>query len=215
MSIHIFDVDHTITRHSTSIQFLFQGIRMGVLPFFPVLSIPAVYARYRLGRLSMHRVDRNVPGLRGTTQEDLRRVADACFHERIRRDLFGDAVSFIRSITESGGEIILATLSVDLVVEPLAELLSARHVIASTLEFRQGLCTGRFAGDPVFSEEKRDQVLGYLASSGVHPGDCTFYSDSVHDLPLLEAVGRPVAVNPDRRLSAHAAHRGWQILCWG
>ena len=55
-------------------------------------------------------------------------------------------------------------------------------------------------------------MLEYLSARGKRPENCSFYSDSILDLPLLEVVGRPVAVNPDRRLACTARRRGWSIL---
>jgi phosphoserine phosphatase len=64
----------------------------------------------------------------------------------------------------------------------------------------------------MFRGEKRNAVLAWLERTGADPRDCSFYSDSAYDLPLLEAVGRPVAVNPDRRLRRIARARGWEIM---
>ena len=63
-----------------------------------------------------------------------------------------------------------------------------------------GPATGRFEGPPLLKEEKKRRVLEFLRARGERPESCAFYSDSILDLPLLEAVGRPVAVNPDARL---------------
>ena len=54
--------------------------------------------------------------------------------------------------------------------------------------------------------------MDLIAQSGHEPTDCSFYSDSIHDLPLLESVGHPVAANPDRRLRKEARRRGWDIV---
>jgi len=211
---HIFDVDHTISRHSTGIHFLYEGIRMGVLPLFPVMTIPAIYLKYRSGRMAHGRVRETIPGLQGKSCEELRRVARECFARRIKHDLFPSAVALIRSIVDRGGHVVLATLSVDIIVEPLAAFLGVDDIIASSFEFDDGICTGRFAGGPMFNVAKRDQVLQFLAERGRRLEDCSFYSDSINDLPLLEAVGHPVAVNPDRKLSAESAARKWSVVSW-
>ena len=63
----------------------------------------------------------------------------------------------------------------------------------------------------MFRREKKARVLSFLAEQAIAPGECSFYSDSIYDLPLLEAVGKPVAVNPDFRLRSIARRRGWQV----
>jgi phosphoserine phosphatase len=107
---------------------------------------------------------------------------------------------------------VLATSSLDFIVAPLATHLGAGGILATTLQFVNGACTGQIAGTPMFRREKKNRVLAYLAQEGVAPSDCSFYSDSIYDLPLLEEVGRPVAVNPDFRLRRIARSRGWPIL---
>src|SRR5208282_6621511 len=108
--------------------------------------------------------------------------------------------------------IVLATSSLDFIVRPLADYIGAESVLASGLELEDGRCTGRLAGAALFGAAKRDAVLAFARSRGVALADCAFYSDSIHDLPLLLEVGEPVAVAPDRRLRREARSRGWPIL---
>ena len=212
--LHFFDVDHTITRHSTGLLFLYQGIRMGLLPVGPLITVPLLYWRYRIGKMDPRTIEQEIPSLRGLKREQIEQVAERCFQERIRKDIFREAEEQIRQLKEEGGEVVFATLSVDLIVKPLAEYLGVRDAVTSSFEFDGDACTGRLEGGPIFNLAKRDQVLQFIAQSGREPEECSFYSDSINDLPLLEAVGTPVAVNPDRRLSEQALERGWQIRRW-
>jgi phosphoserine phosphatase len=76
---------------------------------------------------------------------------------------------------------------------------------------REGRYTGR-AVRALHAENKAERVRELAAERGLDLGACTAYSDSHTDLPFLEAVGRPVVVNPDRRLRTIAAERGWPVL---
>lgn len=212
--LHFFDVDHTITKHSTGLNFLYQGIKMGLLPVAPLITAPLLYWRYRIGNMDPRSIKQEIPSLRGLRREQLEQIAVRCFEERIKSDIFIEAETRIRDLKELGDEVVFATLSVDLIVEPLAEYLGVVDAVTSTFEFSDGACTGGFEGGPIFSLEKRDQVLKFIEATGRDPKDCSFYSDSINDLPLLESVGTPVAVNPDRKLAAVAAKRGWQICRW-
>ena len=107
---------------------------------------------------------------------------------------------------------VLATSSVDIVVQPLAEYLDVDDVIASSLEFVDNTCTGSFLGLPLFEQQKKIKVLEYIQESGCSAADCSFYSDSIYDLPLLQAIGNPVAVNPDSLLKGVARKNDWTIL---
>ncbi|THB65127.1 MAG: HAD-IB family hydrolase, partial [Spirochaetaceae bacterium] len=67
-------------------------------------------------------------------------------------------------------------------------------------------------GPPAFGQEKLNKVIEAANLAGVDLKECSFYSDSIHDRPLLEKVGRPVAANPDHRLERLARKRGWHIM---
>jgi HAD superfamily hydrolase (TIGR01490 family) len=159
-------------------------------------------------------IKQEIPSLRGLKKEQLELIADRCFEERIKADIFREAEACIRDLTGQGGEVVFATLSVDIIVKPLADYLGVKDAVTSSFEFSGDACTGRFEGGPIFNLEKRDQVLRYIEKSGHSAEDCSFYSDSINDLPLLESVGTPVVVNPDRKLSEVADARGWQICRW-
>ncbi len=90
-------------------------------------------------------------------------------------------------------------------------------VLAPRAEVRDGRLTGRIDGPVCFRERKLACVARWLADEGVGTaagGNRHFYSDSINDLPLLEAVSHPVAVNPDARLAEVAQRRGWPVRHW-
>lgn len=210
--MHIFDVDHTITKGSTGRHYINMAINLKVLPRSVLLSIPLVYLRYRLGRLSSAQINRDFPLLVGMKRDLLENVAIETFKQRIKPDIFPMALSYIRNLVQNGEEVAIATSSVDIIVKPLTEFLGIKKVISSSIEFIDGYCTGKFINAPAFSQEKKVEVLKFLEDEGIKASDCAFYSDSIYDLPLLEAVGRPVPTNPDYLLTRHARRMGWEIL---
>ena len=111
--------------------------------------------------------------------------------------------------------IITATNS--FVTAPIAREFGVPHLIATEPEEHGGEFTGRVAGIPCFREGKVKRLEGWLEAQGwTHAmfGESWFYSDSLNDLPLLERVTHPVAVNPDPTLLAHAERSGWKVLQW-
>jgi HAD superfamily hydrolase (TIGR01490 family) len=213
MPVQLFDVDHTIVSGSTGAAFLVTGVRCGVFPPTALGYIPVVGLQLHLGLLRPVSRSRRFSILCGRTRSTLEALALESF-QRLRRRVFPQARTIIQAARERGEKVVLATSSLDLIVRPLAEELGVEDVIASALEFRNGICTGRFVGAPLLGRRKREKVLEHLRLGGVDPRDCVFYSDSVYDLPLLEVVGRPVAVNPDRALRRRAHSRGWPVLRW-
>ena len=209
--IEFFDVDHTLTRRSSGGRYVALAMRRRVLPLRLLVIMPLYTLAYRLGVFRPRERKNGFPFLRGIARETLEKLARDSFEEGLKGDLFPEAVALVRSLKAGGRRVMLATSSLDFIVAPLAEYLSVDGVLATKLEFVDGTCTGRMLGMPMFRREKKDRVLSFLAEEAIKAEECSFYSDSIYDLPLLEAVGKPVAVNPDFRLRRIARRRGWQI----
>lgn len=109
----------------------------------------------------------------------------------------------------------IVTATNDFITTPIARALGVEHLIASELERGPSGFTGRGTGTPAFQGGKITRVKEWLAGMGYDLssfGRSSFYSDSHNDIPLLEAVTHPVAVDPDSTLLAHAKGRGWPVL---
>ncbi len=120
----------------------------------------------------------------------------------------------IQEHRNAGQEIVLVTGSLDFLMDALARELGGARVLAAGLEERDGRFTGRLIGGPVIAEEKRRRMIQYADEHGLDMRQCHAYGDSSADLPMLEAVGFPHAVNPDRKLRAVALKRNWPIHDW-
>ncbi len=210
--IDFFDVDHTLTRRSSGSRFVRLAMRRRILPRRLLFVIAWYSLTYRLGIMRIRAREEGLPPLRGLRRETLEEVARESFEKWLKADLFPGAVKLVQKLHAEGRRVVLATSSLDFIVEPLARDLAVDGVLATTLEFRDGVCTGKLAGNPMFRGGKKAAVLAWLRQNAVEPGSCSFYSDSAYDLPLLEAVGHPVAVNPDRRLRRIARARGWDLM---
>jgi len=137
-------------------------------------------------------------------------VVAAALEEHIRPAVYGEAIELIAAHQAAGEDVVIVSASSEAVVRPIGELLGADHVIATRPVVADGRFTDElefYAYGPIKATAMRElaREQGYdLAASHA-------YSDSVTDLPMLEAVGRPVAVNPDRALRRHAVAHGWEI----
>jgi HAD superfamily hydrolase (TIGR01490 family) len=110
---------------------------------------------------------------------------------------------------------VVITATNSFVTAPIAREFGIEHLIATEPESRDGEFTGNVAGIPCFREGKVSRLQGWLAGRGETLGSFAsswFYSDSFNDLPLLERVTHPVAVDPDERLRAHAQRRNWPVI---
>ena len=109
----------------------------------------------------------------------------------------------------------IVTATNSFITAPIAREFGVPHLVATEPEKRDGRFTGRVSGTPCFREGKIERLREWLSMLGHRLADfeeSTFYSDSQNDLPLLERVSRPVAVDPDEALATEARRRGWAVI---
>jgi HAD superfamily hydrolase (TIGR01490 family) len=212
MSVHLFDVDHTLIKGSTGYYFLAEGLKQGVFSMRQLWRLPFEWARYKLGRANQDFIAQAVAHLAGIDQGAMETLAGGCFSRRVRPGIYAEGARLIRELREKGESVHLATSSFDQLIRPLEAYLSLGDSICSVLEFAQGKTSGRVLGIAPFGENKKLAVAAWLAARSLPPEDAYFYSDSYTDLPTLEFCGHPVAVNPDRILEREAKKRGWPAL---
>ncbi len=151
---------------------------------------------------------------RGLPADEIRAMAGDCFRDVIEPRRFRQTVDCIEEHRRNGHEIVLVTGSIDFIIAPLAEQLAVQHVLAPALIESQGRFTGELDGPPIGDEEKARRIIGFAAEHDIDLARSHAYGDSIADLPMLEAVGHPHVVNPDKRLSAVAGTRGWPVHRW-
>src|SRR4051794_9472499 len=123
------------------------------------------------------------------------------------------ALSLIQRHHAAGRPVVLATTTPQHLIQPLADRLGFDHVIATRYTIGDdGRFDGSITGNFVWSRGKLAAVREWAAREDVDLDESFAYSDSIYDLPLLSAVGRPAAVNPDPRLTVYAVARGWPIV---
>jgi fatty acyl-CoA reductase len=144
---------------------------------------------------------------------ELKRQAQEALPDFIQPRIQNEAVRRIREHKRRGDRVILITSALDFLVEPLQHL--ADEVHAARLVERVGRFTGELAEPPLTADGRASLAARLAADHEVDLKDCHAYGDSLADLPLLELVGHPHAVNPDFRLSREARRRRWPIETWG
>jgi len=207
--IAFLDVDHTLIDGSVSGFFILEAFRRRLFSPLPFLSWPLRLAAYRLGFFNAQVMDRNFSFLVGIPRSELEACAQAAFERSIHPRMRSGVPALVQRLRLEGFQVVIATSAIDILVAPLADYLGIQEVLASSMLFEDGLALGRFSGAFAFGPAKLDRARSYAEDRKIPLSSCTFYSDSIHDRPLLEAVGRPVAVNPDARLKALVRRQGW------
>ena len=122
------------------------------------------------------------------------------------------AETLLQKHRNSGDTLMVITSTNRFVVEPICDKLGVEHLIATELEQKNNQYTGQVSGVPSYKEGKVTRLNQWLKQSDLSMADSSFYSDSINDLPLLEIVDHPVAVDPCSQLRAVALQRGWDII---
>jgi len=210
--VHIFDVDRTVVRKTTTEYFLLAAMRERVIRFSQVSRLPFDWIKYKLARPDMDFIENTIKKLAGIEKADLLRVSENCFEKRVKPNIYSEAARLIAGALEKKERVIFATSSIDFIIRPLEKYFGIEGSVACELEYANGRTTGGMVGRSSFGPNKKIAAQIWLEKNGYKKEEASFYSDSYTDIPLLEYCGNPVAVNPDRILLREARKRGWQIL---
>ena len=148
---------------------------------------------------------------RGWNVQQVQEIVAETLHELIDPLIYDEAASLIEEHHAAGRDVVIVSSSGAELVQPIGEMLGADHVIATRLEAREGCYTGEIEYY-AYGENKAAAIKDLAEAEGYDLERCYAYSDSVTDVPLLEAVGHPSAVNPDRGLRREALARHWPVL---
>lgn len=151
---------------------------------------------------------------RGMTLEDLESWANRKSGDYWRRRLFGEARAAVEWHRERGHKIVLLTGGLMEMVRPLGDLLEVDEVMASRGKVTAGRFTGEMESEPLSGPGKAKAARFWADGSGVDLSESYAYADDMSDLPLLELVGHPIVVNPERRLEKLARAKGWPVRRW-
>ncbi|MCS4504207.1 HAD-IB family hydrolase [Arhodomonas aquaeolei] len=171
------------------------------------------YADYKAGRLDIDAFLRfALRPLAEHPPEQLHAWRERFIAEKIEPIVLPAARALIDMHRQRGDTLVIITATNRFVTEPIAGLLGIDCLLATEPEFRDGRYTGGYVGTPTFRDGKIAALEAWRRQSGTEDMVTTFYSDSRNDLPLLERVEEPVAVDPDPALDAIARERHWQRL---
>jgi HAD superfamily hydrolase (TIGR01490 family) len=147
----------------------------------------------------------------GWDVQQVKDIVSETLYEIVDPLIYDEAAGLIEDHKANGREVVIVSSSGEEVVEPIGKLVGADRVIATRMVVADGRYTGQI-GYYAYGPAKAAAMRELAESEGYDLADCYAYSDSITDLPMLEAVGHPAAVNPDRALRRAARERGWPIL---
>jgi HAD superfamily hydrolase (TIGR01490 family) len=210
-----FDLDKTVIAKSSTLAFSKPFFDQGLINRRAVLKSTYAQFLFLMSGADHDQMDRMRSYLTnmcaGWDVEQVKSIVGETLHDIVDPLVFAEAANLIADHKLCGRDVVVVSASGEEIVAPIARALGATHAMATRMVVEDGKYTGEVAFY-CYGEGKAQAIKALAAREGYALGHCYAYSDSVTDLPMLEAVGHPTVVNPDRALRKEAAARGWPVL---
>ena len=214
MKLALFDLDNTLLDGDSDYAWAQFLIEEGVLHAGDYnAKNDYFYERYKDGTLDIHEfLDFQLAPIARRPRAQLDAWHSEFMQRKVRPMILPRAPALIAKHADALTAIVTATNR--FITAPIAAELGVPNLIATDIDEADGMFTGKPRGTPTFREGKIERVAEFLASKGrrLEDYESWFYSDSLNDLPLLERVTHPVAVDPDETLRTYATERKWPII---
>ena len=209
------DLDQTVIAKSSVLAFSKPFLNQGLLNRRTVLK--SSYAQFLMllsgaDHDQMERMRTHLTNMcTGWNVEQIKAIVNETLHDVVTPLVFAEAAQLIADHKLCGRDVVIVSASGEEIVAPIARALGATHAMATRMVVEDGKYTGEVAFY-CYGEGKAQAIRELAAREGYPLEHCYAYSDSITDLPMLQAVGHPTAVNPDRGLRREAAANGWPVL---
>lgn len=210
----ILDLDNTLLRGDSDYLWGCYLIDKEIVdPEYHQAENDRFYTEYEAGQMDIMAFLRfQLEPLKRIPMDRLLSLREEYLHTCIEPIITNEARELVEYHRNRNAELLIITATNSFITRPIADAFGIRNLIATEPEMINGEYTGEVAGLPSYQEGKVTRLNDWLASQDLTMEGSWFYSDSFNDLPLLELVDHPVAVDPDNRLRQHASARGWEIL---
>lgn len=210
-----FDLDKTVIAKSSTLAFSKPFFNQGLLNRRAVLKSSYAQFLFLMSGADHDQMDRMrsyvTSMCAGWDVEQIKSIVNETLHDIVDPLVFAEAAELIADHRLCGRDVVVVSASGEEIVGPIARALGATHAMATRMVVEDGKYTGEIAFY-CYGEGKAAAIRELAALEGYSLEHCYAYSDSVTDLPMLEEVGHPCAVNPDRALRKEAGARGWPVL---
>ena len=208
-----FDVDNTMMRGASLFavarkMYQRRAFTLREVLWFAVHQLRFVARGENIGDIQAIR-DRALLLAAGFSVADMVALRDEIYDEFIESKIWPGTRAIADQHLHAGRRVWLVTATPLEVASVMARRLGLSGALGTSVEHVEGIYTGRLVGEILHGAAKAEAVRNLAADLGLDLTECWGYSDSHNDIPLLEAVGHPVAINPDRRLRRHARDRNW------
>jgi HAD superfamily hydrolase (TIGR01490 family) len=214
-NLAIFDLDNTILNGDSDYSWINFLIEKGFVNKDEYeRKNKYFYDQYYQGKLNYDEwAEFALTTIKGKKPEEIEDILSKFLNEVIEPMINIYALKLLHDHTHNNDIMLLASATNSVIVEPIAKRLGFKNIVSTEVEIIDEIYTGKVLGIPALSEGKLIKVKEWMLQNRIESFDNTsFYSDSINDLPLLAAVSKPVAVNPDDMLRKECRKRSWEII---
>jgi HAD superfamily hydrolase (TIGR01490 family) len=210
-----FDLDHTLVRCNSGTRWIAFLRRRGEVGVGLLVKSAWWSMQYKLALLDMETVGRRlIRDLAGDSEAEMWAKSLLFVEEEMLKEVTAAARAALDWHRAQGHPLVMLTSSTQFIAEPMSRALEIPQVLCSRLLIDQGRFLGTAEVPLCYGPGKVHHATRFAADHRIDLAASYFYTDSYSDLPMLERVGQPRIVNPDRRLLRHAQRQGWSIARW-
>jgi HAD superfamily hydrolase (TIGR01490 family) len=211
-----FDLDKTILKNNSGKVLLQSAYKNGLLSRWKLIQAFCMALLHKLNLIDPSAIiDKFGSWLAKLPVKELETLCNQIIEKDLIPAIRPQIIDKIKMHKEQGANLVILSSSLTSICNPLAKHLEMHSVICSELEVVNQQYTGRPIGKFCFKDEKLKRMNQYLIDNNYAFENSYYYADSIDDLPVLQSVGYPVCVNPDRRLEKIARAQNWVIHKWG
>jgi HAD superfamily hydrolase (TIGR01490 family) len=214
-NLAIFDLDNTILNGDSDYSWINFLIEKGFVDKDEYeRKNKYFYDQYYQGKLNYDEwAEFALTTIKGKKPEEIEDILSKFLNEVIEPMINIYALKLLHDHTHNNDIMLLASATNSVIVEPIAKRLGFKNIVSTEVEIIDEIYTGKVLGIPALSEGKLIKVKEWMLQNRIESfNNTSFYSDSINDLPLLAAVSKPVAVNPDDMLREECRKRSWEII---
>ncbi|MGB5720337.1 MAG: HAD-IB family hydrolase [Woeseiaceae bacterium] len=207
-----FDFDGTVISGYSAFAFIEEQIKRGHLSPRELVELLGAMASFGLGKMGFSAMMLGMAQfLRGIREDSYAAFGQELFESHIARLIYPESRALVEAHLRKGHTVAIISSATPYQVEPAARDLNIEHVLCTRLEVEKGMFTGKVLRPTCFGQGKVTAAESLVESFGVDLDQSYFYSDSDDDIQLLERVGNPRPLNPNKKLFAIAESRGWPV----
>ncbi len=210
----IFDLDNTLIKKQSQVFLLAYALKKGHVGFFSYIFIMLWFIAYKIGLVKNPKriMEFSFNFLKNKNIDEFESIIDDFFENKLKSTLFVEALRLVEKHKRNGRETLIVSNAIEYIPKKVAQYLGIDYFIGTKLEIVNNKFTGKIKGDIIYGRNKVTSINDFVREKGFSLDNSYGYSDHYSDIPFLEMVANPFAVNPDSKLQNKAKRENWPIL---